>query len=349
MAKQRKKHQKVAKKGGRSAGCYEAVDKDDHRTSNNTRNNNAKGKKRGKEKGGKNGVRQFDDAGFRHTLEADGSKTIHDMAADGNCLFRSLSDQLYQDWGNRHDEVRRDVCSFLEENEDDFAVFLLLDEDENEDVADFKHYVARMREEGEWGGNVELAVAARLYQRNILVFSVTGAFSLESGHERTSGPDLLISFHEDAHYNSVRDNNAAPPKIRPRTDDETISSFRNSSRIKKNDLSRNRKNDQNESSSSPKEKKDETSTTTEPVKKRGKNGGGSNDHHHQQQQRNGSCPCGSSLRYKKCCLAKEKTQKRLAKFKEKNRLDEADHMTDYADIQKNDDESVHGNFKVLRI
>ena len=88
------------------------------------------------------------------------------MHADGNCLFRSLSDQLFNDYGNQHDTVRAEVCDFLEEHEDEFAVFLILDDDEDdeEDAADFESYIKGMREDGEWGGNLELVAAARLYR-----------------------------------------------------------------------------------------------------------------------------------------------------------------------------------------
>lgn len=87
------------------------------------------------------------------------------MSADGNCLFRSLSDQLYYDYGNNHEEVRSDVCDYMEEYKDDFKHFLVHDEeDDDEDAADFETYVRNMRESGEWGGNLELVAAARLYR-----------------------------------------------------------------------------------------------------------------------------------------------------------------------------------------
>lgn len=50
------------------------------------------------------------------------------------------------------------------EHEDDFSVFLVLDEnEEDDDAADFESYVKTMREDGEWGGNLELVAAAKLY------------------------------------------------------------------------------------------------------------------------------------------------------------------------------------------
>ena len=93
-------------------------------------------------------------------------RSIVDMNADGNCLFRALSDQLYGDYGNRHDEVRSEVCNFMEDNEDEFKLFLVFEDDteEEEDAKDFDHYIEVMRSDGEWGGNLELVAAARLYQ-----------------------------------------------------------------------------------------------------------------------------------------------------------------------------------------
>jgi hypothetical protein len=99
--------------------------------------------------------------------------SVIDMSTDGNCLFRALSDQLYFDRGSRHDEVRAEVCDYMALHEDDFCVFLVLD-DENEqkedtnkgdnDAADFESYVKAMRNDGEWGGNLEIVAAARRYR-----------------------------------------------------------------------------------------------------------------------------------------------------------------------------------------
>jgi OTU domain-containing protein 3 len=92
----------------------------------------------------------------------DDNRTIVDMEADGNCLFRALSDQLYMDFGNMHADIRSDIADYLEAFEEDFIHFLVL-EDEDEDAADFESYVYSMRQDGEWGGNLELVAAARLF------------------------------------------------------------------------------------------------------------------------------------------------------------------------------------------
>ena len=98
--------------------------------------------------------------------ETDGTLEIIDMNADGNCLFRALSDQLNLDHGGSHDQIRTDICDYMEENKNDFSVFLVLEDDgkEEEDAADFESYIKTMREDGEWGGNLELVAAARTYR-----------------------------------------------------------------------------------------------------------------------------------------------------------------------------------------
>lgn len=85
------------------------------------------------------------------------------MEADGNCLFRSLSDQLYRDYGKQHEKVRHEICHFLVQNKEEFSIFLLLDDDQ-EDICDFESYVSEMRKDGTWGGDVEIVCAARLYK-----------------------------------------------------------------------------------------------------------------------------------------------------------------------------------------
>lgn len=62
-----------------------------------------------------------------------------------------------------HDEVRHEICDFIEGMKQEFEHFLFVEEDD-EDVADFDSYIQNMREGGEWGGNVELVAASRLYR-----------------------------------------------------------------------------------------------------------------------------------------------------------------------------------------
>ena len=156
MAKQKGKAQKKSK--GRK----------NNNDNNGTTNGNNKQKSRQKNKQ-QQIIEDDDDTNFRKSLLNHGN-IIKEIDTDGNCLFRSISDQLYHDNGTRHDIVRHDVCEHLSNNKQDFQHFLLM-EDDDEDVLDIDEYIEKMRQDGERGGNVEIVVASRVYKRNIMVFS----------------------------------------------------------------------------------------------------------------------------------------------------------------------------------
>eukprot|EP00563_Minutocellus_polymorphus_P014408 CAMPEP_0181051680 /NCGR_PEP_ID=MMETSP1070-20121207/17182_1 /TAXON_ID=265543 /ORGANISM="Minutocellus polymorphus, Strain NH13" /LENGTH=326 /DNA_ID=CAMNT_0023130715 /DNA_START=30 /DNA_END=1010 /DNA_ORIENTATION=+ len=306
------------------------------------------GRRGGKKKtrGGKVRNQQMvhDDDVFRKTVLAQGSFSINEMAADGNCLFRSLSDQLFGDRGNCHDIIRQNVCSFLEDNEEEFAVFLLLDE-HDEDVADFDTYVSRMKEEGEWGGNVELVAAARFYRRTITVYSPTGAFSIESGHDEESGDKLLLSYHGQDHYNSVRDDNT---KVKPMTIPTEDSTNCDKPKNANGGGRKKKKNTDKTGVDDGDEKKDD-----------GNPPGDSTDNANQGRRpekilrKNDPCPCGSGLRYKKCCLPMKKSKARAAKWKEKNGIhvsgDGGGGEPEGGKEEEEVEEVVRGTFRVLQI
>ena len=184
-------------KGGKRGKSYKKVGEDQEESQQQ-----GKGKKKKTEKKSKNST--FGDYELRQMIEegSNGNREIVEMEADGNCLFRSISHQLHNDFGENHDAVRNEICNYLEENKEDFKIFLLLD-DEEEDVMEFEDYVSEMREDATWGGDVEIVCAARYYKRQITIFSATGAYNIGIGDEDPSGPDLLLSYHENSHYNSV--------------------------------------------------------------------------------------------------------------------------------------------------
>jgi len=95
------------------------------------------------------------DANFRTSLLNQGYD-IKEMNADGNCLFRSIADQLLY---HQHDSfvfgasktngmhvvVRQDVCNYLSQYKDEFQHFLLMDDDD-EDVFNVDQYIEKMRQ-----------------------------------------------------------------------------------------------------------------------------------------------------------------------------------------------------------
>ncbi len=183
---------------GNKSKAYQQVSDDISSTSKNTK------KKRGRRNTKDKKNSYCGDYELRQMIEAGsgGKREIVEMESDGNCLFRSISHQLYEDFGDNHEEVRNEICDYLEENKVDFEIFLVPDDD-TEDVMDFDDYVTEMRDDATWGGDVEIVCAARLYKRQITIFSSSGAYNIGIGDEKPSGPDILLSFHENSHYNSV--------------------------------------------------------------------------------------------------------------------------------------------------
>jgi hypothetical protein len=99
-------------------------------------------------------VRKLELAGFK-------SKVI---AADGNCLFRSLCDQLHENGDGNHMRLRSDILDFMTLHKSHFELFW-----DDEEDASFEDYISRMRGDGAWAGNQELFAASEFLNCEITV------------------------------------------------------------------------------------------------------------------------------------------------------------------------------------
>lgn len=121
---------------------------------------------------------------------------IKEITGDGNCLFRSLSDQMGE--SDKHREIRHEVVTYLREHEEEFRVFI---------EEDYQKYVERMSNNGVYGGNVELVAFARAYQKHLKIYQPGLSYiikSSETDHEEKSSEMLHIVYHSFEHYSSVR-------------------------------------------------------------------------------------------------------------------------------------------------
>ncbi|CAG8465902.1 2749_t:CDS:2 [Paraglomus occultum] len=129
---------------------------------------------------------------------------LKDIAGDGNCLFRALSDQYYGSPG-KHAKIRSEVCDYLAANKKHFKHFV--EEDR------FDDHIAQMRKLGTYGGNMELVGYAQLQRVNIRVYQ-PGTIYVISGNDFDSKESskkldrnrktLHIAYHNWEHYSSVR-------------------------------------------------------------------------------------------------------------------------------------------------
>jgi hypothetical protein len=133
--------------------------------------------------------------------------TVVSIGKDGNCRFRAISDQLYTN-ELFHQDIRRRIVDYVEREEKFFQPFV-----EDEEVAD---YCARMREDGEWGGHLELYAAAKLFNIHIIVH--TGPVRRlrvtnddEGGAAKQNPPPpppyrVLHLLYKNDHYSSLHSN-----------------------------------------------------------------------------------------------------------------------------------------------
>ncbi|KAG9292306.1 hypothetical protein G9A89_009118 [Geosiphon pyriformis] len=130
-----------------------------------------------------------------------------DIVGDGNCLFRSLSDQYY---GNpkQHPKIRLEVCEYLEAHRDHFQYFV-------EDDVPFDDHIVLMKQQGTYGGNMELVGFAQLHRVDIKVYQPGRVYVIKgedifNGREEiipdfnTEKETLHIAYHSWEHYSSVR-------------------------------------------------------------------------------------------------------------------------------------------------
>ena len=101
-----------------------------------------------------------EDKRFAAQLAAAGLR-VNEVDADGNCLFRALSDQI-EGSAKHHGKYRDEIVAFMRRDEERFKWFV-------EDDEDWDDYLARIGRDGEWGGNLELVAAANLRSVNVVV------------------------------------------------------------------------------------------------------------------------------------------------------------------------------------
>eukprot|EP00466_Bigelowiella_natans_P002038 jgi/Bigna1/90373/estExt_fgenesh1_pg.C_680074 len=105
---------------------------------------------------------------------------VQDEDGDGNCLFRTISRLIYGT-PEHHAMVRAKILEYIQTEAVFFGQYIF-DED-------FNQYLERMKQPGEWGGEVEIRAACEMYGRHVEIY----AYSLEpKGHYQPPAADLII-------------------------------------------------------------------------------------------------------------------------------------------------------------
>jgi hypothetical protein len=261
------------------------------------------GHKGGKKKGGKKKVGRRDGKEATGNQPARGNQqrlpsvrqqlasqdppcTVHEMEADGNCLFRSLHDQLVGVVpGLDYRTLRATLLDYVEREAAFYASFV-------EDDETIDEYIARMREDGSWGGHIELHACARRYGVNVCVSqSNSPRWCIKEWPEDVMM--LHITYHDGNHYNSVRTKDGAiarsmadgraPMGVEPGGEDrEPPEAFDREAFDREACNPAGASEDESNGSSSPLAPISQSSAP-----------------------RKGNCPCGSGRKYRKCCKKRE--------------------------------------------
>ena len=139
----------------------------------------------------------IDLAKFKISITKKGLK-IEEVSGDGNCLFRSVGDQIFGE-ESKHEFLREQVCDHLEVNKEEYKWFI--EEDKNID-----DYISTMRTAGEWGGQLEMSILAKLHMFNVIIYQIEQEDMVQEFHSWDT-PDLKtihLTYHRGRHYNSVR-------------------------------------------------------------------------------------------------------------------------------------------------
>lgn len=98
---------------------------------------------------------------------------------------------------DEHMEFRQSCCDYMM-NEDREFFQAFLDDEKLED------YVANMREDGTWGSQMEIVALSRAYNIKCVIFRPDGLHYRIEDASNTSSKILMISHHDDEHFNVVR-------------------------------------------------------------------------------------------------------------------------------------------------
>lgn len=138
---------------------------------------------------------ELDLQAFSESLYPEGL-TIRDVADDGNCFFRAVSDQLYGS-EERHIELRHRACEYLIRHKHRYQYFV-------NDEQSFDEYVADMRNDGVWADNLELQAISMDCGVNIRVHQSGNPSYDIRNHPAPDAPVIHLSYHFGEHYASVR-------------------------------------------------------------------------------------------------------------------------------------------------
>ncbi|KAK4539658.1 hypothetical protein LTR36_010484 [Oleoguttula mirabilis] len=146
-------------------------------------------------------------------LEGMKQRGLHEkeIRADGHCLYSAVADQLEQLQvrlgtvvGDKpalgYKAVRSAAAEYIEQHQDDFVPFL------EEPLPEYLH---KIRDTGEWGGQLELMALAKTYGTDINVLQDFGRVEKIDSGSGSDAKEMWLGYYKHGfglgeHYNSLR-------------------------------------------------------------------------------------------------------------------------------------------------
>ena len=145
------------------------------------------------------------------TAVLDGMKLrIHEIAADGHCMYSAIAHQLSIVDGRAMDylAVRKLAAEEMRSHSDDYLPYLINDHGDMLQPSEYSAYCDKVESSGEWGGHVELAAISNSLKRQIIVVQASSAPVVIGAQFPAGETSFQLSYHKHAyglgeHYNSL--------------------------------------------------------------------------------------------------------------------------------------------------
>lgn len=134
---------------------------------------------------------------FSHLLSLNSMKIVP-MNGDGNCLFRSVSHQLYGD-DSYHLLIRETSMRYISLERDYFSQFMI------GGLEKFDDYLTQMSRSGAWGDDIEIQAMSEIYNKAFNIFAYSSVPIRTFHEDQGEGQAIRLAYHGQCHYNSVVD------------------------------------------------------------------------------------------------------------------------------------------------
>lgn len=161
----------------------------------NNNNNNNNPKKNRKKRNKKRRRNDDIDEEFKKHLESLGY-FIREVGGDGNCLFRSVSEQMEGN-ENNYKEYREKCVNYIKDNKEFFAPFI-------EDDETIDQYIDRMSKNKEWGGNLEIHALSKALEVNFYIYKEEDKQMFIVKNFEKPKKNVSLTYHDGKHFNSLR-------------------------------------------------------------------------------------------------------------------------------------------------